>query len=861
MQLVTEAWAESVEEISKRLASTLEGLGSEDIQQRSAQYGYNELPSARGRSTFRILLSQLQSPILWVLAIAGVITLFLQDWIDSTVIFGAVVVNAILGWYQEAKAEKTLELLKRYVKEHAKVVRGGKEMRIAARDLVPGDIVHLMQGDKVPADGRILVCTDLLVDESVLTGESLPVEKSTAAVDVATPLAERTCMVYGGSTVLQGEARVLLVATGLETELGRIARMVGNTQHEATPLQKALNRVTYQVTIVLGILAVFLFAYGIYQGRAPLEMFLISVATAVAAVPEGLPIALTVILAIGVERLAKRKGVVRRLLAAETLGSTTLILTDKTGTLTQARMELEEVVTLSKTLSQEHLLEYAVSHADVVIENPEEHPDVWRINGRPSEVALARSGARFGIEVAKVREAYEVVERLPFNSRDKYSASIVRTREGMQVLLLGAPEALLQHATVSAAQRAEVEEMVDRLTAGGARVLALAAHPIEAKGSLKEHVASKKAVLLGLLALRDPVRPSVKDAIARSAAAGVRTVIMTGDHAGTAAMVAREVGIDIDQPGAILLGSDIDALSDTELAGRLQVARVIARTTPEQKLRVVRIHKLRGETVAMTGDGVNDAPALREAHIGISLGTGTDVAKAAADLVLLDDNFETIVAAVEEGRNILQNVRRVTTYLLANSFDSLVLIGGSLALGIPLPLTTLQILWVNLFTDSLPATALAFERGHGDMGRGPIDVRHHLFDTELKFLVLVVGSITSMLLFGLYALLTYSGFDAALVRTFMFASFGTYTLFLAFSTRSLRKSIFELKPWGNPYLIAATVVGISMLVVAVYLPPLQMIFQTVSLPLNWALGVAIVGFASIAGVELGKFAFRFQQGR
>lgn len=850
-------WALPAADVLTALSATAAGLTSAEAGNRLREHGSNELPTQGRLGWLRILLSQFRSPILLILLVAGVVTLLLREWSDSAVILGAVIVNACLGLYQEAKAENTLALLTTYVKDRARVFRDGGEHVIEARALVLGDVISLTQGDRVPADVRLLSATDLQVDESILTGESLPVEKGTSPVAEEAALGDRTSAAYSGTTVVQGYATAVVVGTGVQTELGRIATLVASAKHEQTPLQKALLHFTYRATIVLGVLTFALFLYGIYTGRSPLEMFLISVATAVAAVPEGLPIALTVILAIGVERLAKKKGVVRKLLAAETLGSTTVVMTDKTGTLTEAKMELESVLPFSKDRTEADLLEFAVSHSDVLIENPDEDPTAWQLTGRPVEVALARGSAKFGVHVPTVRSGVEVVERLPFNSSNKYAASIVRRGEEVFVVMFGAPEALLALCNPDPELTKFAVGRVDELAYGGARVLGVAMQRLGSDhGALAVHMAEKKAEFLGLITFRDPIRATVKDAIARVGAAGVRVLIVTGDHAGTALTVAEAVGIPTGGEGAVLTGPEIQAMTDEELRVRLANVRVIARSTPEHKLRIARAFKALGEVVAMTGDGVNDAPALRESDIGIAVGSGSDVAKSSADLVILDDNFETIVAAIEEGRNVLQNVRKVIAYTLSNAFDGLLLIGGSLALGIPLPLSTLQILWVNLFTDSFPAMALAFEENRGDVGRGPVRIHKNLFDAELKFLVLVVGFITSALLFGLYVTLLRLDFDPTYVRTFIFASFGVYTLFSVFAIRSLRASIFSYPLLSNRYMIGGTGIGFMMMIAVVYLPPLQRIFDTVPLSLPWVVAVIAVGLVSVSLIEFGKWVYR-----
>jgi len=853
----TPPWALPAQAVLGDLKSSPEGLSERTASEIRAQAGPNELPIQGRLNGMRILLQQFKSPILLILLVAGSVTLLLREWGDSAVILGAVLVNALLGLYQESKAENTLAVLTTYVKDQARVMRDGHERVIEARDLVPGDVVMLVAGSRVPADVRLLGESDLHVDESILTGESMPVKKQLGPVDARAGLADRTCMAYTGTNVVQGSGRAVVTATGTRTEIGRIAELVGSARQEETPLQKALLRFTYRATIVLGILTAILFAYGVWSGRSPLEMFLISVATAVAAVPEGLPIALTVILAIGVERLAKKKGVVRKLLAAETLGSTTVIMTDKTGTLTEARMKLEAVLPTQQERGKRELLELALSQSDTLIENPEDLPEAWRVAGRPVEVALARGGAEAGVLLPELRRRYEVLELLPFNSFDKYAASLVRREDGDLVVLFGAPENVMARSSVDDEARAELMAQVDELAEGGARVLAVAAGTVvPGSATAAAHVAGGAARFLGLITFRDPVRASVKDAIARVTAAGVRTLIVTGDHAGTALTVARAVGMPAEGPGAVLTGPEIEAMSDEELRARLPEVRVVARSTPEHKLRIARAFKDLGEVVAMTGDGVNDAPALREADIGVAVGSGSDVAKASADLVILDDDFGTIVAAIGEGRNVLENVRKVIAYTLSNAFDGLLLIGGSLALGIPLPLSTLQILWVNLFTDSFPAMALAFERESPDGTQGPVRIHPSLFDPELRFLVLVIGSLTTAGLFGTYVALLWQGFDPLLVRTFIFASFGVYTLFLAFSVRSLRASILSYPLFGNPYLVAGTGIGFVMMAAVIYVPFLQGVFDTVPLSLPWVGGVVAIGLATVAMVELGKWLYR-----
>ena len=853
-------WALEAGEVLSLLESDHGGLREDEAARRQKIFGPNTLPEQKRLRRLAILARQFKSPLIFILIVAGLITLFLKEWGDTLIIFSAVAINAFLGFYQEQKAENTLALLKTYIKERIRVLRAGHEKEMDAKELVPGDIIRVSQGDRVPADARLIFVNDLQIDESILTGESLPVIKSTTAVLPSSELGDRTSMVWSGTSVVQGFADAVVTATDNSTELGKIALLVRRTPTEETPLQKALLRFTIRVSVILGVLVSGLFAIGVYVGKPVYEMFLIAVATAVSAVPEGLPIALTVILAIGVQRLAARKGIVRKLLAAETLGSTTVILTDKTGTLTEAKMKLKNILPFGEPheamAAEKQILNYALLNTDVILENPEESPEEWRISGRALETALVRDAVRFGVVLPQVKKEVEVLDRLPFNSTNKFSASLIKKNGKYFIAFLGAPDILIKKSKLERKKEKELLEKIDTLAYTGERVLGIAIREVkDAKGLILREEAKRECNPIGLISFRDPVRKGIKEVIERIGARGVKTIILTGDHRGTAEAVAKELGISADAM-SVADGAAIDALSDKELVGKLGSFSVIARVTPEQKLRIAMLYKQKGEVVAMTGDGVNDAPALKEANIGVAVGSGSDVAKAVADLVILDDNFETIVAAIVEGRRMLQNIRKVIIYLLSNSFDELALIGGALLMGLALPLNALQILWVNMFSDSFPAMALAFESDAEDAGSAPVDLRERLFDKEMKFFILVIGVLTSILLFALYVVFVAFQFDLRLVQTFIFASFGTYTLFLIFSVRSLRVSIFARNPFKNHFLVGGVLIGFVLMALAIYLPPLQRLLDTVPLPLVWMLGVVGVGIFNICAIETGKFLFR-----
>lgn len=852
-------WALPIGEVLDILETTRSGLTEEEAKERQALFKKNTLPKRAKLSRLKIFFRQFKSPLLALLLVAAAITLFLKDYKDAGVILAAVLANIVLGFYQENKAETALAHLKSYIRERTRVFRNGQEIEIDAEELVPGDIIHLAQGDRVPADCRLTYLNDFLVDEAILTGESLPVAKTTEPSSFKAVLADRHSMVFSGTLVVQGFANAVVCATGGETELGRIASFVAAAEKEKTPLQRAILRFSLKTSAILLGLTLLVFFGGLYAGKPILDMFLIAVAIAVAAVPEGLPVALTVILAIGVQRLAKKNGVVRKLLAAETLGNTSIILTDKTGTLTQAKMDLAQVSVVNEEFSREKVLRLALLNTDVVVENPRDHYEKWRVIGRPLEVAMVKAAAKLGVLLPEVKREMEMVDYLPFTSRNKYSASLVKDGPGYDFLLnvFGAPEILIKNSVLSDAEKHQTIREIEKMAYGGERVLGLAVKEIKGTGevSLREKQTFQGLKFLGTISFRDPIRPGVKEAIEKVKQAGVRTVIVTGDHRGTAQAVAEELGFHVDKD-EIIDGIELDSMSDGELKKKLPILKVVARVSPEGKLRIAKLSKELGEVVAMTGDGINDAASLKEADIGVAMGSGTDVAKDVSDLVLLDDNFSTIVSAVEEGKRILENIRKVIVYLFSSLFDELILIGGAIILGLALPINAIQILFVNFVADTFPALALAFEDRIDYLLEKRKKKSLNLFDKEMAFLTLMIGIPTSVLLFGVYYYFSLQNLDLLLIKTFIFAAFASYSLFVIFSVRSLRKPIFSYNPFSNPFLFIGVVLGLGTLAAAIYLPFFQEILGTVSLPPIWLLGVLAIGVINIAAIELGKWILR-----
>ncbi len=832
------------------------GLLEEEAKRRQELFGANSIEKVHRASSLGIFFKQFESPLILILLAAATTTLAISHYRDSLFILIAILANVGLGFFQEHKAERALSELKSYLRERARVVRAGKEREIDAERLVPGDIIRLSQGDRVPADARIVFGNDLEIDEAILTGESLPVEKSAEPVPANAEPADQRSMAFAGTLVTQGVGTGIICRTGSSTEFGKIATLVARAEHEATPLQMAIQKFSLRASVFLAALTGIVFFAGVVAGHSYIDMFLTSVAIAVAAIPEGLPVALTVILAVGVERMAKRNGVVRKLVAAEALGDVTVILTDKTGTLTMAKMELSSIVP-ARGQDENRLLERALLNANVLIENKEDPPNEWRMSGPIMEVALVRASAARGVDVARVKKEAQIGQMLPFNAVNKFSVSLLREGKGYRLIFFGAPDLLVSRSTLPEAERRAMLATIDSLAREGKRVLGVASKETHRHHdlSLSQKLDAEHLEFEGLITFSDPVRSSVVEAIRRVERAGIKTVIVTGDHLGTAETIARAAGLPLDR-GSAIEARELMQFDDAAFAKRLATLRVIARVSPLEKVRIVRALKQSGEVVAMTGDGVNDAPSIKEADVGVSMGSGTEVARNVADLVLLDDNFETIAAAIDEGRQIMSNIRKVIVYLLSTVMDELVLIGGALVAGAALPLNALQILWVNFFSDSFPAVAFAFEKDTDGLSSRSRSSRRELFDPLMRFLVLVVGLSSSAFLLALYLVLLYAGYDEALVRTFIFACFGSYTLFVAFSVKSLEKSIFSYSPLSNLYLVAGISIGVVLMLAAVYMPFMQSLFGTVALPPLWLAAVLGVGALNIGAIEIGKWLFR-----
>lgn len=851
-------WAHTQNEVLALLKSSEQGLSEEEALLRLKKFGSNEIRARKKASAFLIFLRQFTSPLIFILIGAAILTVILQEFVETFVILLAVAVNTGLGFYQEYRAENTLERLEVYMKERARVIRGGREREVESSFLVPGDVVRLSLGARVPADMRLVAENDFSVDESFLTGESLPVHKHLDMVSEGAQVTERINMAFAGALVVEGSAIAVVVGTGNHTEIGRIAQLVSAAGDESTPLQKSLSSLAWLIFGGVFVIVTGLFFLGISRGEPILEMLLLAAATAIGAVPEALPIALTVILAVGVERIAKKRGIMRSLAAAETLGSTTIVMTDKTGTLTEAKMQVTGILTthhlIQGTQPQTHgheealLLGDALLATEAMLENPDEARGAWRFIGRPLETNVARAATEAGLDTRTViRERRQTL--LPFNSTTKFSAA--RDTKTGHVVCFGAPDILLKHSSLTKDEYLAIEAMIKSLSEDGKRLVGVAR--IEHPGRKKiDFDAVSTMKFSGLIVLYDPIRAEAKDAVARIERKGARVVMLTGDLKGTAMSVARELGWSVAENN-VMTGEEIRQLTDAELAARLPLVQICARVTPEDKLRVGKLFQERGEVVAMTGDGVNDAPSLKAVNIGIALGSGTDVAKSAADLVLLDDNFETIVLAIEEGRRIISNIRKTFVYLMSNCLDEVFLIGGSLIMSLPLPLSAIQIIWVNFFTGSLPALAFAFEDNR-DVGRER--TQGAIFNTEVRYLTFGVGILTSYLLFVLYAGLLRFGTPVDVARTVLFLSFAGYILIISYSIKSLHAPLFSYPLFDNRALNWGIALALALLLASMLIPGLRNLLDLVPISWFWS-GVVILWLIfNVTLVEGAKWLLR-----
>lgn len=874
----TAPFARPASEVLHSLNTSARGLEAADLAERQLQFGRNTLPKEKQDSWWLILLRQLNSAMVYVLLVASVISFALNDKIDAGVILAAVFLNVAVGFIQEYRADRSLTQLKSLVAELATVLRDGQVQQINTEELVPGDMLVLSAGDHISADARLVQTDSLEALESTLTGESESVAKSAAPVAATAVLADQTNMVFAGTSVTNGSGRAVVVFTGAQTELGKIASALRQEPERPTPLQKQLNQFSHLLASVVGVLTLIFFLIGLLSGRPLIDTFTLAVALAVSALPEGLLIGVTVILAVGMKRILKQNGLVRRLASAETLGSVTVICTDKTGTLTEGKMRVDRLVTWDHALGilGEHpekelselfmVITIGLLNNDAQVLNPKEEVEHWKVTGNLTERALLMAGASLGLDHQQLQTRHPRIHALPFNSTTKYMATLHTTPKGDKMLhVKGAPERVLAMCTrlrvdqkavsMSPQQRARLTRDFNRMSAEGLRVLALAYTEVESGTKKISANSLEKLVFAGFIGIKDGLRPQATAALEACFQAGIQVKMITGDHQLTAQAIAKELGLAAGQE-QILNGEELATLSEQELARRLPAISVFARVSPQDKLRIVHALQRAGEVVAMTGDGVNDAPALKAANIGVALGSGTDVAKDAADLVILDDNFQTIVASIKEGRVIFDNITKTVFYLVAASFAEIILVIISILFGLPPILTAAQILWINLVTDTFPNLALTQEPQEATlMQEPPRSPKARIINRQLVTLTVIASGVAGLGSLGVYALIWRLSGSVEVARSATFVGLSVTSLLVAFSVRSLRRPFWKSKLNSNPSLLVATGSGFVAVILATTLVPLQNILHTTSinpvyLGLTLGLSVAMLGL-----IELFKSVF------
>jgi magnesium-transporting ATPase (P-type) len=874
-------WAFEPAESLRALEAVTGGLTEEEAERRLERYGRNELAEGQRGRALAILVGQFTSPLIAILLVAAVVTLLLRELVDAGVIAAVLVLNAVIGFSQEYRAERSLEALRQLARAVARVVRAGREREVDAALLVPGDIVLVEAGSRVPADCRLLHAVALEADESLLTGESTPVAKSVATVAAEAPLADRTGMLHTGTVVTRGHGRALVVATGQETELGRVAGAVETIGEPATPLQRRMTRFSHVIGIAVLAVGAAGFVLGWLGGEDLSELFLAVVALAVAAIPEGLPIVLTVVLAIGVRRMARRHTIVRRLPAVEALGSCTVIGSDKTGTLTENRMTVQAVVAGGRTydvagggygtageilLDGRPVLPEAGSPLRLTLVAGALCNDASAVSagaefdvaGDPTEIALLVAAAKAGLDKDSLEEEWVRVAEVPFDSDRRYAVTFNRCDGSTYAFVKGAPEEVLAMASAAAGtafDRDAVLADADALAERGLRVLALAYRDLgradPAELALRGRV--EGLVFLGLQAMIDPPRAEAAAAVRGCQKAGVRVVMITGDHARTAAAIAAALGIAEAERGAVS-GVELERMPDEELQQAVQERSVFARVAPEHKLRIVRALQATGETVAVTGDGVNDAPALKAADVGAAMGrSGTDVAKEAADIVVTDDNFESVFAAVEEGRIAFDNVRKTTFFLVSTAVGLVAAVLISIAARFSLPFVPAQLLWLNLVTNGVQDVALAFEPGEKDvLERPPRRRREGVLSRLLWERTIVAGAVMCAGTLALFLLELHRGTDLDRARTVALTTVVLFQVFHVGNSRSEHLSAFAKSPFSNRFLFVGTVVALAVHVGALHFPPTQFVLRVE--PLDAATWVRMIAVAStiIVAMELHK---------
>jgi len=871
MEIIDEKWhTKDVDDILKKLDSSSQGIDEKEAELRLKKYGFNEFIEKRRITPFLIFLRQFKSFLIIILLVATLISVLIGRIIDATVIFALVLINAILGFVQEYRAEKSMQALKGLVVPKAKVIRDGHEKEIPARKLVPGDIILLEEGDRIPADARLIETFELKVDESNLTGESVPVAKREVVLNDV-QLAERTNMAFMGTLVVYGRAKAVVVSTGMQTEIGEIAGMIQVGERE-TPLQLKLVEFGKWLALVTLTIAGMVFALGFFRGQNIFDMFLTSIALAVSAVPEGLPVIVTITLAIGVQRMAREKAIIRKLSAVETLGSTTVICSDKTGTMTTNEMTVRKIYTNDRIIEVtgvgfEPHGKFLLEGKEVSLEEEDEFKLLLRISsmcndatlskdggwhaiGDPTDGALVVLASKAGMWQEEMKKEYPRTAELPFSSERKMMTTIHSASKETVAYAKGAPETILdkcshilKNSKTTALTKKEKDKILDelnRMADEGLRTLALAYKKLPDK-DFGQNVVEKDLIFVGLVGMIDPPRNETKNAIGLCKQAGIKVVMITGDHKNTAVAVAKEIGL-LEEGKKILAGEELDNLDDIDLNEIIEDVSVFARVSPRHKVRIVNALKQKGHVVAVTGDGVNDAPALKDAHIGVAMGIkGTDVAKEASEMVLADDNFATIINAVEEGRGIYDNIRKFIRYVLSVNFSEIFFIGITTLARLPLPLLPIQILWINLLTDGVPALALTVDPKDPDiMKKKPRNPKEGVLH-GMKLFILGASSLALLTELGIFVWTCTGGFAYTCTAgtpsylkamTMAFTTAIMFELFFVFNCRSETKSFFRMNLLTNKRLILGVFITALLHLMILYVPFFNPYFGTVPLGIS-----------------------------
>jgi len=864
----------SVSDIAAYFGTDFEnGLNSEAVFRSRTSHGSNQLPTALSKSPIILFLAQANNPIIYILLVAGVLTALLADPIDSIVIFVVVIVNTIIGYYQESKAETALRALKDMTSPMARAMRHGTQITLPSSELVCGDIVFVESGTKIPADIRLIETQELYVDESMLTGESVHVAKhANALVAEDAALGDRGNMIYSGAVVQRGRGRGIVVAVGVQSELGRITKHVLEAEFSISPLEQRLKRFGKNLSIAIGIAIAFIFLAGWLQGNSLLKMFLTSVGLAVSAIPEGLPVSVTVALSIGVYSMAKKHAIIRKLAAVETLGSTTVICTDKTGTLTKNAMTVTNIVTSG--------VEYTVSGLGYEVNGEIYSPDgkvhtvgddtalAWTLRigavcteskvvrredsivllGDPTEGAILVGAIKAGMDPDSLVSIYAVTSIRPFESELQYMAVTVRHGEKQYLFVKGSVERILEMCDTvygddgrRILDAAEMYARAESLSARALRIIATAWREIPKDVTTTDEHIYQGLTFAGFLAMYDPPREEVKLAVDNCKMAGIKVIMITGDHRDTAKAIAEQLSLH-DEQIDVLTGSELDRMSDKELYAACEMTEVFARVSPMHKLRIIKALQERKHIVTMTGDGVNDAPALKAANIGVAMGAGTDVAKEAASMVVIDNSFASIAEAVRYGRIVFDNLRHIILFILSTSLGGVLTLMASILAGMPLPLLPAQLLWINLVTDGISTFPLAYEKEHGDvMRRPPRPVNASLISKEMLFTILFAGIIMMLGTLGVYnwALEYYGyndvvqdlkGFPLLKAQTMAFVTLALFQIWNVHNSRSLHSSILRIGPFSNLPLLFIMFVSLTLQVLAVHLPGLNTLLRVT--PLN-----------------------------